>query len=152
MKHLIALLLVPFVACAPAPNAGGAGNASTSSEVVSARNLAIVPVGTNAAKSRVQGRIEVATQLDGKTRVTMSILGLDAGSSHAVHLHAGTCTQPGAIRLALTEIVATSSGGNISSSTFDTSRIPSSAYLMIHERASNASNGPGPGMACANIR
>ena len=155
MKQLIPLLLVPFVACAPAPNSGmasGAPTNATTAETVSSRNRAIVPVGTNAASSRVQGRLEVATQLDGKTMLTVSILGLEAGSAHAIHLHSGSCAQPGAIRLALTEVVANSGGANNSSSSFDTARIPVNAYVMIHERASNASNGPGPGMACANLR
>jgi hypothetical protein len=152
MKQLIALLLLPVVACAPAPNAGSVSSTPGSAETVSARTYAIQPVGTNAASSRVQGRVEVQRQLDGRTQITLSVQGLTAGSAHAVHLHSGSCANPGAIRLALTEAIASSSGGNNSSTTFDTTRMPSSAYVMVHERASNAPTGPGPGMACANLR
>jgi hypothetical protein len=152
MKQLIALLLLPFVACAPAPNAANVSSTPGSAETVSARTYAVQPVGINATSSRVQGRVEIQRQLDGRTQITLSLQGLVANSVHAVHLHAGSCAQPGAIRLALTEAVASTVGNHNSSTTFDTTRMPSSAYVMVHERASNAPTGPGPGMACANLR
>jgi CHRD domain len=147
MKYLLALLFIPFVACAPASS--GTASSQATNDVVSARAFTLVALGSG---NRATGRVETALQPNGSTRLTIAISGLTAGSAHAAHIHSGSCSQPGAIVVVLAEVKADSSGSAAQNNAVDTARIPQSAYVMVHVRDSNAANGPGPGMACANIR
>jgi hypothetical protein len=151
MKHLFALLLVPFVACAPGSKGTDSPqpNALSSGDAVAARAFTLTPLG---AGNRASGRVETALQPNGGTRLMIAMSGLSAGSAHAAHIHSGSCTQPGAIVVVLSELRADASGGAVQNNAVDTARIPPSAYVMVHVRDASAANGPGPGMACVNIR
>jgi CHRD domain len=120
-----------------------------SGDVVTGRAFTLTPLGT---ANRATGRVEMALQPNGSTRLMINMSGLTAGSVHAAHLHSGSCSQPGAIVIVLSEVRADANGGVAQNNAVDTAQIPQPAYVMVHGRASNATNGPGPGIACANIR
>ena len=153
MKHLLALLILPVVACAPASSGTGASqpqpNTLASGDAVAARAFTLTPLG---AGNRVAGRVETALQPNGSTRLTNAASGLSGSSAHAAHIHSGSCARPGAIIVVLSEVSADASGDALTNTMVDTARIPQSAYVMVHQRDSSAANGPGPGLACANIR
>ena len=143
MKILVALLFVPLLfACAPAPSAG-----NSPEDVAPARVIDFTDLNSDAV-----GRLEVALQPDGKMRMVIRLSGLRAGSNHAAHVHSGSCQRLGALTASLAGVSADSAGRAVSSSIVDTTRLPQSAYVMVHERAANAANGPGVGIACATFR
>ena len=150
MKIFVALFFTGLLAaCAPAPSVGSSSQDSGGSagDIAPPRAIGFTELSSGAA-----GRMEVALQTDGKTRMVIRLSGLRAGSNHAAHVHSGSCQSLGALTSSLTEVSADASGRAVSTSTVDSARIPQSAYVMVHERAAKAANGPGVGIACATIR
>ncbi len=94
---LIAVGLIAASAC------GGA--AAVSPAATPSITFTMTP--QNASGASGTGHIEKAS---GSFTITIKVTGLAPGSSHISHIHAGTCTQPGGIAYALSQVIADSSG------------------------------------------
>jgi hypothetical protein len=108
----------------------------------------------NTADQNVSGKASL--HLAGKTlTVTVNVHGLTPGSSHAQHIHAGSCENqtPGTILYMLNNLTADSSG-NASSTTVinNVSGIPSSGWYINVHRSTDVSTQTGfDPIACGNI-
>ena len=90
---------------------------------------------------------------DGSFTLTIRLTGLPANSSHISHLHAGRCSQPGAIAYALQQVIADSSGSVTTTSTvLATYLIPASGwYVNVHHGPDFSDAEYAPSDSCGDL-
>ena len=69
---------------------------------------------------------------------TVKVKGLEPGSSHPEHIHAGKCTTNGPVLVVLNTIEANANGTGVATTTFKGSVMHKAAYINVHM---------GPGLA-----
>ena len=94
----MAVLCLVAVAC---------GGATAPSSTAPLTSKSFTMTGQNA--SGVTGSGHVVTEL-GSFTVSIKLIGLKPNSSHASHVHIGSCGSPGGIAYALLQVIADSSG------------------------------------------
>jgi hypothetical protein len=72
------------------------------------------------------------------TTVRVKVKGLEPGSSHPEHIHAGKCTTNGPVLVGLNTIKATAKGTGVATTRFKGSVMNKAAYVNVHM---------GPGLA-----
>lgn len=151
----VALLLA--VACGAAP-AGAVSSPSPSpsptpsaSASASPSPSATFPLNPINSTIKASGKI-LLTKDNGVFFLELQITGLQAGSSHVSHVHAGSCKAPGAIRFALNQVVADGTGAADTRSEVPASFPPATGhyYVVVHQgpdmQGSNAAY-----MLCGNL-
>ena len=140
VASLIVSSAVVLAACAP-----GAGSASKSVSIASLGNF------SNGAASTATGTGTLAP--DGaKTKVTVSLAGLEPNSAHAGHIHSGSCAAQGPVVVGLTSITADAGGKGTSSTDVDASKLTGSLYFAYHQRDAGDAQGIGGVIACGDIK
>jgi hypothetical protein len=136
---ILGILAGLFVACAPA--AGGAS-----------KTVAISPIGSlsSGATSQVAGSATISADSP-KSKVTVSLRGLEPNSKHAGHLHVGTCSAVGPVAVGLSVITADANGNGSSTTEVDTAKL-AGAYVAYHQRGPDDANGIGSFIACGEIK
>jgi hypothetical protein len=136
---MLGLLTALFAACAP--TAGGAS-----------KTVAISPIGTLAsgATSQVAGSATIVAESP-KSKVTVSLRGLEPNSKHAGHLHVGTCNAVGPVAIGLNLITADANGNGSSTTEVDNAKL-AGAYVAYHQRGPDDANGIGSFIACGEIK
>jgi CHRD domain len=136
---ILGILAGLFVACAPA-----AGSNS--------KTVAISPIGSlsSGATSQVAGTATISADSP-KSKVTVSLRGLEPNSKHAGHLHVGTCSAVGPVAVGLSVITADASGNGSSTTEVDTAKL-AGAYVAFHQRGPDDANGIGSFITCGEIK
>ena len=85
--------------------------------------------------------------------VKLTLSGLQPGSSHAAHIHAGSCESEGAIIYTLSNVVADAAGKSISTTTIkNVSSIPGTGwYVNVHYSTNLATQTGFNPIACGNV-
>lgn len=133
LAAVLVLIAVTALACSD----------DTSGPSVLPRNFAINAVGG----SGVAGTVAITDQGGSASTVTVTLQGMVAGSSHAGHVHRGTCGSDGAIDFGLTPIVADAGGNGSATTTVADNLLVPGFYLQYHV----ALDPPGAPLACANV-
>jgi len=121
--------------------------AMQSSQSHTVRSLANVP----ASGAGPAGTVDL--RWDEQTRVltaTVSVSGLQAGSSYANHIHAGDCSVEGKLLYPLNDLVADATGSGTATTTINniTNGIPTSGWdVMVHNGPTAAANT----LLCGNV-
>jgi hypothetical protein len=92
--------------------------------------------------------------LSGKTlTVKLTLSGLQPGSSHAAHIHTGSCESQGAVIYPLSNVVADASGKSISTTTIkNVSSIPGRGwYVNVHYGTNLTTQTGFDPIACGNV-
>jgi hypothetical protein len=63
---------------------------------------------------------------------TVKVKGLEPGSSHPEHIHAGKCTTNGPVLVVLNTIEANANGTGVATTTFKGSVMHKAAYINVH--------------------
>jgi hypothetical protein len=81
---------------------------------------------------------------------TLSLHGLQPGSNHAAHIHAGTCSSMGKILYGFKNVVADAAGNGTSMTTINnvTGGIPAKGWQITVHRGSTAQTGD---LLCGNV-
>lgn len=126
-------------ACAPS-----AGSAS--------KNFGLNPQGvlSNGAASAVKGSITV-TPDGAKTKIAVSMSGLEPNSTHAGHVHIGTCSAVGPVAVLLSAVKADASGNGSATTDVDSAKLSGSVYVAYHQRGPDDANGIGAFITCGEI-
>jgi hypothetical protein len=140
-----ALGVVVLWACAPAPSAAPVAG-SKSASMTSLNTFA------NGAPSTAIGQATLVPSSDGKTRVSVIVTGLTANTKHIGHIHTGTCANPGPVVLPLEELGSDGNGAGTVTSTVETAKIPTAAYVQYHQRGKGDPAGAGAGIVCGDIK
>jgi CHRD domain len=132
-------------ACAPAPSAA---------PVAGGKSATMTSLNTFAsgAPSTAIGAASLIPSSDGKTKVTVSVTGLTANTKHVGHIHTGSCATPGPVALPLEELSSDGNGAGSVSSTVETAKIPTAAYVQYHQRGKGDPAGAGAGIVCGDIK
>ncbi|GCE32132.1 hypothetical protein KDA_76160 [Dictyobacter alpinus] len=90
--------------------------------------------GTTAANESVSGTANFSVDTTSTLSVSVKVHGLEPGSHHAVHVHAGNCNRQGKMLYPLIDLVADANGDANSSATFSgVDAIPASGwYVNVH--------------------
>ena len=136
---VLGILAGLFVACAPA-----AGSNS--------KTVAISPLGSlsSGATSQVAGTATISPDSP-KSKVTVSLRGLEPNSKHAGHLHVGTCSAVGPVAVGLNVITADANGNGSSTTEVDNAKL-AGAYVAYHQRGPDDANGIGSFVTCGEIK
>ena len=98
--------------------------------------------------SGVSGTASITDLAGDVSRVTITLQGMTPGSSHAGHVHRGSCANQGAIDFGLEPVVADAQGnGSATASNVPDGLLTSGFYLQYHV----ALNPPGAPIACGDI-
>jgi hypothetical protein len=102
--------------------------------------------------SRVSGTGQIV-QANGSFTVTVKLTGMEAGSSHISHIHAGRCAAPGGIAFALHQVIADSSGAATATTIIPAQyAIPGSGwYVNIHHGPDFTDAGSAPSDSCGDL-
>jgi hydrogenase maturation factor len=164
--YIAGLLSVAFVAllsaCTPQP--GSAGNSSitpnkSSSIVISSKGSfttpdSIVQTSVIELKHNPVGSADLSWQSENhQLTVKITLTGLAPNSSHAAHIHAGTCASSGAVVYPLNTVVADAKGDATSQTTINNVQddIPDTGwYINVHNGTTMAAIDDRP-IACGNI-
>ncbi|GHP00907.1 hypothetical protein KSF_109540 [Reticulibacter mediterranei] len=94
----------------------------------------VILQGTTAANESASGTAQVAWDVTtGILSAAVKVHGLQLGSRHAVHIHAGRCEQQGKMLYPLPVLVADKHGDASSSATFHVTSLPAEhVYLNVH--------------------
>ncbi len=128
-----------FASCAPA-NTGQSFDVKISSTGALA----------STAASTVTGSASVVTMSDGNAKVVVKLSGMEPNSKHAMHIHVGSCTNQGPVVIGLPDIAADAGGNGSVEKIVETAKIPTAAYINIHQKSTD--DGTGGGIACGNVR
>jgi hypothetical protein len=122
MKHPLLALVTLLVAAACGGGSAAAPPAPT---------VAFAMVAQNGSAVKGTGQV---VESAGSFTVTLKLTGMEAGSIHVSHLHAGQCSAPGGIAYALQSVVANASGTATTVSTIPAGySIPTSGwYVNVH--------------------
>jgi hypothetical protein len=136
---VLGILAGLFVACAPA--------AGSNSKTVN-----LTPIGSlsSGATSQVAGSATISADSP-KSKVTVSLRGLEPNSKHAGHLHVGTCSAVGPVAVGLNVITADANGNGSSTTDVDTAKL-AGAYVAYHQRGPDDANGIGSFVTCGEIK
>jgi hypothetical protein len=89
--------------------------------------------GTTAPNEAVSGSANFSLTPAGKISVTVQAHGLQPGTHHAIHIHAGSCNAQGKMLYALPDLVADARGDATSQTTLTVTSIPTASwYINIH--------------------
>ena len=127
-------------------SAGGVGRSIVCGEVASGA--------TSAALVGASGKAVITDTGNGTTSVNLTVIGLQPSTSHATHIHVGTCEAQGAVVYPLTTLTADASGMATSSTSV---AAPYSAiadgnhYVNVHVRGPNDNPAVGYGITCGDI-
>ncbi len=135
----VAALCLVTVAC------GGAANAAT---VTPSRSFAM----TAQNGSGVTGTGHVITEL-GSFTVSIKLTGLVPNSSHASHVHIGSCASPGGIAYALLQVIADSHGDATATTRVgeDYSLPRTGWYVNVHLGPDVAESENLPSVSCGDL-
>ena len=94
------------------------------------------PINPYQARTTATGTIHVTNDA-GKLTIEIKITGLQGGSSHVSHVHAGTCGAPGGIIFALQQVTADGQGNADAVTMVQQSFPPSGTtwYAVVHQGA-----------------
>jgi len=122
-------------------------------EVKGGVNAVTVPLQQGSGPSQAASGTADLNVNNGQLSVKVTMSGLAPNSAHAAHIHAGSCTNEGAVIHPLTDITADSNGQATSSTTVPgVSSIPSGQwYVNVHGSTDlNTQTGFDP-IACGNV-
>jgi hypothetical protein len=85
--------------------------------------------------------------------VKLTLSGLQPGTSHAAHIHAGSCASEGAVIYTLSNVIADASGKSISTTTIkNVSSIPGTGwYVNVHYSTNLTTQTGFDPIACGNV-
>lgn len=129
-----------FAACAP-----GAGSASKSVSISSLGNF------SSGAASTASGT-GTLTPDGAKTKVVISLSGLEPNTAHAGHIHSGSCAAQGPVVVGLNSVTADAGGKGTSSTDVDSAKLTGSLYFAYHQRDAGDAQGIGGVIACGDIK
>lgn len=123
----------------PGPSTTGATGAGSTTTAGGSLSVALdhVPTGT------VKLSWSPTTK---RLRASFDMYGFTPGSSHAVHLHSGKCSQPGSVLVSFPDLSANRAGdftGTLVSTATTPKDIPAGSYLNVHLAASAQLGKPG---------
>jgi hypothetical protein len=131
------------------------GDVANSSTSTSAAQSVQVPLTAAPGASKGQaasGKAQLS--LSGTTlTVTVTLSGLEPNSTHAAHIHKGSCESQGAVVYPLDNVVADASGNaNVKTTVNNVSTIPSTGWYVNVHRATALSTQTGfDPIACGNV-
>lgn len=137
-----------LAACAPAASEGSSSNASP------ALSINMNPLGTLASgeTSQVSGTAQITPLDNGKTKIVVSLSGLEPNSSHMGHIHVGDCSVVGPVALGLSPVEADASGNGTATAEVPSNQVPATAYIAYHQRGPNDAAGVGSFISCGDIK
>lgn len=103
------------------------------------------------AESGVSGEATLSEPTAGQTRVMIHLTGLQPNSSHAGHIHSGTCASPGPAVAPLPEATADAGGMAMVNGTASRalSEVANGSHLIAYHQ--NAGEDHGPTIVCGEI-
>jgi CHRD domain len=131
------------------------GDVANSSTSTSAAQSVQVPLTAAPGASKGQaasGKAQLS--LSGTTlTVTVTLSGLEPNSTHAAHIHKGSCESQGAVVYPLDNVVADASGNaNVKTTVNNVSTIPSTGwYVNVHRTTALSTQTGFDPIACGNV-
>ena len=144
MRNMVKALVGVFILAA----CGGGNTASNAPSPTPAIKFAM----TAQNASGVAGTGQVVKG-SGSFTVTIKLTGMPASSSHISHIHKGSCSKPGGVAYALTQVIADSSGAATVTSTVPADySIPAGGwYVNVHHGPDFSAPANGPSISCGDL-
>lgn len=146
MRYQVVSLIgmLAMVAC------GGGGTSSAASPTPSIAAIKFTMVAQN--NSGVSGTGQVVKG-SGSFTLTIKLSGMAPSSSHISHIHNGSCAKPGGIALALTQVVADSTGAaTVTSNVPAEYLVPAGGwYVNVHHGPDFSVPANAPSISCGDL-
>ena len=129
---------------------GGGGSATASPSPTKTPSISFSMVSMNGSGASGTGKVVKAS---GSFTVTIKLTRLVPNSSHISHIHNGSCSKPGGIAYALSQVLADASGNATATSTVqvDYSVPPTGWYVNVHHGPDFSVPANGPSISCGDL-